>query len=118
MVSAKNISGNGDGDFTPGDGDDSDDGNEDPYALAAVSNNITENNTDNNVFTLVFEDGLYSLSALQTALKRKLVALDSDLTGDEITLSPDNAQQKLVINVMPTIRTGDITLCFCRDIAL
>ena len=108
QFSFANLDGNGfDDDYTQ---DDSDDGsaNDDPYSQAAASENNTmnntenntetntenntDNNTDNNVFTYVFEDGLYSLKALQTALKRKLVALYSDLTGDEITLSPDNAQ--------------------------
>ena len=47
-------------------------------------------------FTLTFEGGIYSLPALQVALKGKLSAVASDLTGDEITLFADNAQQKSV----------------------
>ena len=43
------------------------------------------------------------------------MALNYDLTGDEITRSPDNAQHKLVINVMPTVLSGDIALWFGTD---
>ena len=47
-------------------------------------------------FTLTFEDGIYSLPALQATLKGKLSAVPSDLTGDKITLFTDNAQQKKI----------------------
>ena len=63
-------------------------------------------------FTLTFEDGMYSLPTLQAALKGKLSAVSSDLTGDEITLFADNAQQKIVFNVNPAEYTGDIKLWF------
>ena len=63
-------------------------------------------------YTCEFEDGLYSLAGLQESLKRKLLALDLGLTGDEITLIPENAQQRLIINVTPTTHSGRIWLWF------
>ena len=76
------------------------------YSHLAARNAGTTNDDDvyvvasdvdsaNGEFTLVFEDGMCSLHALQAALKGKLSAVVSDLTGDEITLFADNAQQKL-----------------------
>ena len=56
----------------------------------------------------VFEDGLYSLTALQAATRKKLIEYHEDLTGDEILLIPDNAQQKLVLSLNPTEKTGII----------
>ena len=63
-------------------------------------------------FTLTFDDGIYSLPALQAALRLKLMVIAAGMTGDEITLFADNAQQKLVFIVNPTVKTGDIKLCF------
>jgi len=63
-------------------------------------------------FTLTFDDGIYSLTALQAALRLKLMAIGAGLDGNEITLMADNAQQKLVFIVNPTVKTGDIKLCF------
>jgi len=131
QFSFANLGGN-DGDYTEGDGDDGEDFNDDPYAPFAASESNTGSNTGSNtapdigsntesntasdpdaiVYTCVFDDGLYSLEELQNAFKRKIAALDSDLTGDEITLIPDNAQQKLIINVTPTVSSGDITVWF------
>ena len=68
--------------------------------------------------TLVFEYGLYSLPALQAALKTKLYNLNrpadcvSGLTGNEVSLTADNAQQKLYFTFMPTESTGHIMVHF------
>ncbi len=66
-------------------------------------------------FQLVFEDGLYSLAALQTALRNKLIEKSSLLTGDEITLVADTAQQKIVIVLRPTEATGQIRTWYSID---
>ena len=63
----------------------------------------------------VFEDGLYSLTALQAALRNKLIEYDSRLTGDEILLIADNAQQKLVFSFNPTEATGVIRTWYGSD---
>ena len=69
-----------------------------PNISAALGNNEMVFGCDEVdwVFVLTFGDGLYSLVALEAALRAKLIAFSYLLTGGEITLVADNAQQKLV----------------------
>jgi hypothetical protein len=86
-----------------------------PNISAALGNNSMQIKFGPTNKVVVFEDGLYSLGGLQDALKRKLLEMGLGLTGDEILLIPDNAQQKLIISVTPTTVSGDITLLFEND---
>jgi hypothetical protein len=63
----------------------------------------------------VFKDGLYSLTALQAALRTKLIEYDSRLTGDEILITAENAQQKLIFSFNPTEATGAIRTWYGSD---
>jgi hypothetical protein len=90
-----------------------------PNISSALGNNQMvlsyANLNDGDEFTITFEDGLYSLPALQSALKSKLYNLNSELTGltgEEITMIPDNAQQKLIFSLKPTDITGPISMYF------
>jgi hypothetical protein len=68
----------------------------------------------NEVQAMVFEKGLYSLSTLNEALRKKLQAVGGGgvLSGDEIVISADSATQKLTITLAPNATTGTITVIF------
>ena len=88
-----------------------------PNVSSVLANNTLniQYETGGDAFDLTFQDGLYSLLALQAALKTNLYELNTatnGVTGDEITLIADNAQQKLYFRVKPSDTTGDITINF------
>ena len=88
-----------------------------PNVSAALANNTLsiQYEVGGDSFDLTFQDGLYSLPALQAALKSKLYdrnTVTPGLTGDEITLIADNAQQKQYFRLKPSSETGKITINF------
>ena len=88
-----------------------------PNISAALGNNEMVFGCDEIdwMFVLTFEDGLYSLVALQATMRAKLIAFSSLLTGDKITLVADNAQQKLVFCLRSTEATGQIRTWHSTD---
>jgi hypothetical protein len=70
--------------------------------------------TGDEVQTLVFDKGLYSLKALNSVIKEKLqgAAGGDTLTGNEFELVPDTSTQKIKIVLRPTAATGTCTVIF------
>ena len=68
----------------------------------------------NEIQTIVFEKGLYSLKTLNEALKEKLQAAAGGgvFSGDEVVISANSATQKLTITLAPTAATGTVTVVF------
>jgi hypothetical protein len=64
--------------------------------------------------TIVFDKGLYSLNTLNEALQEKLRAVGGGgvLSGDEVVISANSATQKLTITLAPTATTGTTTVVF------